>query len=583
MRSHAPGLNDLPTELLLSVFGFLESNSDLLTLYRLTHRLHKLLLPLIFDKHLARVGDADGDHTLQHALVEIFCYAVAKNQLQLIQQLTTYPDLLDLKGRAFPSRWDLDKLADQSHRQMAQQPITYLQFALLMDAPYVSSHLIKHGASILHKYGLSPLHTALARRERWRGFDALHAFLYPRVPRDEHPRVWESMVTAVVAELLRYGANPSCRTSSSRAHKCGYRCWKSISCENRGQTPLHLAAGSGFWLAAHQMLCSGADAENRSRMLEGGDEEGSTPLYSALVQGQGEVIVYLLGSQGERNPIVNTTTRSTALHIACRFALSGVVGRLLRRGADVDVVDFYGQTPLHELLTQTLLGRQEAVLETMHNLADFGANPDINTGTGDLTPRQVGAKHPFVEVRTLLEATELRVCVNAKGELAIAGGKGIWDATRAASIREERERVRVARAEEQTDRMNERKSGSEGLESSIKQMSRGTKNRYSRKGEAEQEPKAAAKQESSMTDRKKVETADIVRAQTRQPRPRPALMPKPANTQPTQRFQGPKASQKPMAAPNAGLTALRAAVFTRHVFWDLEAQKRDIESRMPKM
>ncbi|KAK2627677.1 hypothetical protein QTJ16_002323 [Diplocarpon rosae] len=472
---------------------------------------------------------------------------------------------------------------------MAKQPITYLHFALLMDAPYVSSHLIKYGASILEspapstypdlstlffalgryrvstarelntalriacsyglpntvrfllergadansvsKYGLSPLHTALARRERWREFDALHTFLYPLGPRDEHPRGWESMVTAVVAELLKYGADPTCRTSSSRAHKCGYRCWRSISCESRGQTALHLAAGSGFFLAAHKMLCSEGDAENRRRMLEGGDDEGSTPLYSALVQGQGELIGYLLESQGERNPIVNTTTRSTALHVACRFALSGVVVRLLRRGADVDVVDFYGQTPLHELLTQTLLGRQEAVLETMHNLADFGADPDIKTGTGDLTPRQVGAKHPCLEVRTLLEATELRICVNANGGLAIAGGTGIWDATRAASIREERERARMARyviwdgemavgldaadvacrEEETTCRMNERQSVvSEGRESRITQMSRGKKNESLREGQAEQEPKPAAKQGCSMTGGRKVETAGVV-------------------------------------------------------------------------
>ncbi|CAL3962949.1 unnamed protein product [Diplocarpon coronariae] len=662
MTPKTRGLDGLPTELLLGVFGCLDSTSDLLTLYRLTRRLHNVLLPLIFEKHLARVGGAEGDNNLQHALIKIFFYAVARNQ------------------------------------QMETQPITYLHFALLMDAPCVSSHLIKYGASILEspapstypdlttlflalgryrvstslelntalriacsyglsntvrflldrgadansvsKYGLSPLHTTLARRERWREFDALHTFLYPLVPSDEHPRVWESMVTAVVAELLKYGADATCRTSNSRAHKCGHRCWKSISCENSGQTALHLAAGSGFFLAAHKILSSEEGAGNRRQMLEGGDGGGNTPLYCALAQGQGEVAAYLLESLGERNPIVNTTTRSTALHIACRFALSGVVFRLLNNGADVDAVDFYGQTSLHELLKQTLPGRQEAVLETMHNLASFGANPDINTGTGDLTPRQVGATHPFVEVRTLLEAVELRICVNARGGLSIVGGKGIWDTTRAVSVREERERERIAR-EEEIYRMNERKLESDGPEAQRKHMSRG-KNKHQRNENAGREARPAARRgKSSTTDGRKVETAGVVGAppqiqkptehQSRGPRankehatdanqtapvasmpgaraskqqkpsesgwaaraepkqspssrPRPALMAKSENEQlRQQQVPRPNATQTPTIASRAAFAAPHDVVFQGHVFWDLEAQKKDIESRMPKI
>ena len=103
-----------------------------------------------------------------------------------------------------------------------------------------------------------------------------------------------------------------------------------------GRTPLHLASWFGHTEVARVLLNGGAQVDPL-------DFFGRTPLHYCCWFGNRSVELLLL----ERKTSVNATDHSqnTPLHFACTHSFVGIVGDLLRAGADTKVKNDLGRTP----------------------------------------------------------------------------------------------------------------------------------------------------------------------------------------------------------------------------------------------
>ncbi|CZS96285.1 uncharacterized protein RAG0_05667 [Rhynchosporium agropyri] len=451
----------LPTEVLLIIISHLPGTGDVNAVCKLTSRLHGLFLPEVFDRHVAWAKTSVNPKKPLECLVTIFLHAVKFNSSTLIQELFCYSDIVDFRG-FIPGT------------PFSHHSITYLHFALTMDAPIIASQLMKHGSSsestleslsttypdltplylslarpnllterelnaalriacsyalpratsfllargaearTVSIYGISVLHATLARRARWKFFDEFYTFMTSTTPVEE---VWEISILDTAKNLVIFGADPILETASSRVHSCDARCWKSINCDHSAQSPTHLAASSGLTRVVRFLI-----KRTGLGVLDEKNGEGYTPLYSACVQGNEETALYILRKQCDitnPNPMVREIDGTTALHVACRFALETIVVYLLEHGAasDINREDVKGRTPLHEVLSHEQFGREEEVIATLHSLAKFGADPDYGSTltpsssafdvqqkrmTRLQTPRHLAGKHPFLSVRDLL-------------------------------------------------------------------------------------------------------------------------------------------------------------------------------------
>lgn len=246
-------------------------------------------------------------------------------------------------------------------------------------------------------YGLSSLHIAVTRRLPWKTFAYVQNKLHSKWLLEDDPevsRAWGSMITETVSELLRFGAPVELPTVTARAHECTHLCWRSLDCDHRGQTALHLACGSGIKDIVCLLLEHGADPSATN-------DDRYTPLYYALVQGHKEIAQKLLdGFEAQTvNPIVFLPQLSTALHVASRYAFSDMVSDILQREANPDVEDIDGKTPLHEVLGQTQASREKDVVESLKCLNRFGADPD--TPSYPQSPSAMATMHPFKGVREM--------------------------------------------------------------------------------------------------------------------------------------------------------------------------------------
>ncbi|KAF3062559.1 Serine/threonine-protein phosphatase 6 regulatory ankyrin repeat subunit B [Trichoderma lentiforme] len=215
---------------------------------------------------------------------------------------------------------------------------------------------------------------------------------------------WEARVLQTVEVLLRFGADCNLLALDSCHHQCGPKCWKSFSCAPIDRRVLHFAAASG-----HTSVVS-ALVKRKAKVFQA-DGQGNLPVVHAMAQDHDEIVAFLLKKM-ERftrlrshrgNLIVCETTRSTVLHIACRFGHLTVVKDLIKKGADVNGVDLRGRTPLHEAVGQTAPDLEKRLVETLYLLAENNnANQEIidydGRRAGDL-----GAKHRLGGVRALFE------------------------------------------------------------------------------------------------------------------------------------------------------------------------------------
>ncbi|KAF4627733.1 hypothetical protein G7Y89_g10426 [Cudoniella acicularis] len=108
-----------------------------------------------------------------------------------------------------------------------------------------------------------------------------------------------------------------------------------------------------------------------------------------------------------------------ALHVASGYGLPKSVRYILERGVEVDGLDGFDKTPLYDALNSPLYltkmpfngsSLDDDLLECMEILMECGADPDIKIITsdgwvGELTPRELAARHKDERVRLLFEVS----------------------------------------------------------------------------------------------------------------------------------------------------------------------------------
>jgi len=131
-----------------------------------------------------------------------------------------------------------------------------------------------------------------------------------------------------------------------------------------GLTALHRAIVHGDSRTADSLLAQGADPN-------GADEYGWNALHFAVPKMDGRTVSHLLVAGADPN--ARTANGLTALHLAADRA---VIAALAVGGAEIDVPNDLGRTPLH----QAALFRTAPVVEA---LLDAGANIDFTDNEGN--------------------------------------------------------------------------------------------------------------------------------------------------------------------------------------------------------
>jgi len=150
-----------------------------------------------------------------------------------------------------------------------------------------------------------------------------------------------------------------------------------------GQTPLHLAASRWvFFDVGALMLKLGADVNAQ-------DNEDMTPLHFVSRSDYRGRDAQVLLEHGARVHMQNKDGQ-TPLHLASEELLSDVVALLLTFGADVDAQDNKGMTPLHYALSSLSQSShcREDLQKVIKNLLESGANDNLPDGHGK-TPLQI--------------------------------------------------------------------------------------------------------------------------------------------------------------------------------------------------
>ncbi|KAH6653558.1 ankyrin repeat-containing domain protein [Truncatella angustata] len=432
-------LSSLPLELLIHIVECVDYQRTIRLLLCLNRHFHWLLLNYFNDQIFRHCeSQAEKPRIARTKLcVRLFASAIRTNSLNLIQYLVLRRPEFNAK-HSMQHRYTIHRTSD-----------TCLRWSFTGDAPQVAVFLVESGADVdqemIQYPDLAPIYLALTKRKTFaeRGTDtalriacsyalprtaafllnlganpnaknhlglaAIHSTVMRRLPWPDYHKAqihlhqrygshWPSDIHATLSVLIQHGADVNLTTQTTRIHKCDHACWKSLKCDHRGQTALHLAAMSGFESSVVTLLRNKADPNVAN-------EDGLTPLYGALCQGHGKLACVLLKLSGLKNPVVDISERSTALHVACRFAYSRMVHAMLLQGIDVNVINSKGLTPLHEVLLQMQASRNRSVLKTIKLLAEFGADPDATTGTH--TPRQLARKHRSPDVREMFTSVKL--------------------------------------------------------------------------------------------------------------------------------------------------------------------------------
>ncbi len=161
--------------------------------------------------------------------------------------------------------------------------------------------------------------------------------------------------------------------------------------------PLHLAAMAGHLDAVAALVKGGADVNSHDgsrrtplhRVLDSSnprvseiarflidngaavettDDDGETPLMTAVREGYSEVVQSLL-EKGARTDVRDINFNQTLLHLAAIRGYGDIVDILLSRGLDANAQDIYGATPIRYALLHgnaPVVGSLERVLDKPH-------------------------------------------------------------------------------------------------------------------------------------------------------------------------------------------------------------------------
>nr|XP_013798084.1 PREDICTED: ankyrin repeat and SOCS box protein 10-like [Apteryx mantelli mantelli]XP_013798085.1 PREDICTED: ankyrin repeat and SOCS box protein 10-like [Apteryx mantelli mantelli]XP_013798086.1 PREDICTED: ankyrin repeat and SOCS box protein 10-like [Apteryx mantelli mantelli] len=157
-----------------------------------------------------------------------------------------------------------------------------------------------------------------------------------------------------VRQLLQHGASVNSRT------------------EEEDDTALHVAARHGLTDHVQLLLRHGAE-------LEAKNEEGQTPLNAACAQPHQprDVERYYRVCQllVESGASINAADRDRQhpLHLACKNANAQVVELLLARGANVNIMNYSGNTALHNILQAAAYKPEHQPELVVRALLNYGA------------------------------------------------------------------------------------------------------------------------------------------------------------------------------------------------------------------
>jgi ankyrin repeat protein len=248
----------------------------------------------------------------------------------------------------------------------------------------VISLLLEKGAdvNVKDKDGKTPLHCACGYNGResivsWGGETPLHN------------ASWKGH-ESVISLLLERGADVNVKDNDGKTPlhcACGYNGRESIVSWG-GETPLHNASWKGHESVISLLLEKGADVNVKDNDGKtplhcacgyNGCESpillvGETPLHKASWKGHESVISLLLENGADVN--INDKDGKTPLHYACGYnGCESIVSLLLEKGADIEAKDKSGWTPLHEA---SMKGHESIVSLLLREGAEFNAK--INDG-----------------------------------------------------------------------------------------------------------------------------------------------------------------------------------------------------------
>jgi cytohesin len=287
--------------------------------------------------------------------------------------------------------------------------LTLLQLADANDNPKLLRALLAHGANpnVTDGFGTTPLFHA-ARRSDWASVRALlKAGARPTGRDGNQETIWyviRDPTPAIVSELLRHGADVHERNASGdgplhvlayksvggggpvlagaggdASDRKGYAQLVAVAklliahgadpraTNDRGETPLHLAARDGFVEMAKLLIASRAP-------VEATDKDGQTPLHEAAWIGHADMAALLLGHGAVAGH--KDATGLTPLHWLARGRHgfepeadgARTIKLLLGHGAKIDEADREGRTAfwhaMGDLRRMTLLGAQRPNRQT---------------------------------------------------------------------------------------------------------------------------------------------------------------------------------------------------------------------------
>ncbi|MGE8036671.1 ankyrin repeat domain-containing protein [Lysinibacillus sp. NPDC093692] len=109
--------------------------------------------------------------------------------------------------------------------------------------------------------------------------------------------------------------------------------------------------------------------------LDSVDRDGRTFLMSAIVEGKGDIVSYLVNIGCNVN--AKDKTGLTALHFAAIYDRCNIVKVLITHGAEIDAVDYIGNTPLWRAIMENSNGTP-----TIRYLLENGADSNKTNNRG---------------------------------------------------------------------------------------------------------------------------------------------------------------------------------------------------------